>query len=112
MRIAVLLTGLLPITAQAQVYANEAGCARLAGKVANDGVIIWAEGAFEFWESRCPITGSQQAGSGAALVTLECSGEGDTWETYYMIETTSDVDRYVVYPSDYPEIRSELTSCQ
>lgn len=113
MRLAVVFSLMLPAAASAQgIYANASGCARLAGNVAGDDVLIWDGQAMEFWESRCPITGVMQVGSGATLLTLECSGEGETWETYYMIETTSDDDRYVVYPSDYPDLRTEITTCQ
>ncbi len=108
-----VIASLLPAVAQTDtVFANASGCARLAGDVGSDDVLIWTGDAFEFWESTCPITQITQVGGGAVLATLTCSGEGETWDTYYMIETTSDVDRFVVYPDDHPNLRTEIATCQ
>lgn len=113
MRLALIFSLILPAAVSAQgIYANASGCARLASQATSDDVLIWDGQSMEFWESRCPITDVKQAGGGAILATLECSGEGETWETYYMIETTSDEDRFVVYPTDYPDLRTEITTCQ
>ncbi len=39
-----------------------------------------------FYESACKITGGDPAGWGNSYdLTLECSGEGETWETHVLI---------------------------
>lgn len=105
---------LLPATVSAQdVFGTMAGCARAAGMSdKSDGAITWFVGdRIDFHESSCPITGVTPVGSGATVVTVQCTGEGETWEDYYMIETTSDADRFVISPEQFPDIRSELTQC-
>jgi hypothetical protein len=97
-----------------EVYGTESGCARyLTGTYTSDDALVWVQGdRVEFHESTCPIIGSEQVGAGAALMTLECSGEGDTWETAWMVETTSDDTRYVFSPEEDPSIRIEVRLCQ
>ena len=112
-RIAIFLA-LLPTFAAAQdgPYGNPAGCDRHAGKPpAGEGVVLFYPGdRLEFWESACPIAGALQVGGGATLVTVTCSGEGETWEDYYMLETTSD-DGFMLYPEDTPDRRTALAQC-
>lgn len=106
---------LLPSLAFAQdgPYGNEGGCARASGNPANtDNVALFYPGeSLEFWESACPITDSTMVGAGATVITVECSGEGETWEAYYMLETL-DGDGFVIYPEDAPDNRTELHACQ
>ncbi|MEJ6396399.1 hypothetical protein [Yoonia sp. 208BN28-4] len=100
------------VTAQ-DVFGTMAGCARAAGMSdRSDGAITWFVGdRIDFHESSCAISGSTPVGSGATVVTVQCTGEGETWENYYMIETTSDADRFVIYPEEFPDLRSELNKC-
>jgi hypothetical protein len=103
----------LPATAESTAYGNEGGCNRMAGKPeGTDAVAIFRPGErIEFWESSCPILGSTMVGAGATVVTVECSGEGETWEAYYMLETLEG-DGFVLYPEDAPDNRTELHACQ
>lgn len=97
--------------ADTDVYANAAGCARLTGDVASDEVVIFRPGeSITFWESTCPILDATMVGAGAIVHTVQCSGEGDTWEDYYMIETAP-VDGFTLYPEDQPEARVDLAPC-
>ncbi len=106
---------LLPSLAVAQdgPYGNEGGCNRVNGQPeGTDFVTIFRPGeSLEFWESSCPITDATMVGAGATVLTVTCSGEGETWETYYMIETLAG-DGFVIYPEDQPDNRSELHACQ
>ncbi|WP_425072166.1 hypothetical protein [Sagittula sp. S175] len=109
-----LLTALLllPTVTLAETYGNTAGCNRVNGQPeGSDSVAIFRPGEnLEFWESTCPITGFTMVGAGATVVTVQCSGEGDTWEAYYMLETTED-DGFTLYPEDNPDARTALARC-
>ena len=104
-----------PISGNTQtsgIHSNQGGCDRLTGKpVSTDNVLILHSDRLEFWESSCPITQSQPVGSEAVLLTVTCSGEGETWDDFYMLETTSDPARVVLYPEDAPNARQDLQVC-
>ena len=116
MRCAFVALALLPTALAAQpadTFGNAAGCDRVAGKPAgSDNVVILRPGSLEFWESACPITGATQVGAGAMVLTVSCSGEGETWDAYYVVETTSDPDTMILYAEDTPDDRRELKACK
>ncbi|CUH75878.1 hypothetical protein [Tropicibacter naphthalenivorans] len=105
-----LIALVLPAAALADgPYGNAPGC---ADGPAQDGAVLFHPGErIEFAETSCPITGVLQVGAGAMVLTLACSGEGETWEAYYMIETTAE-GGFAVYPEDRPEDRTELSQCK
>ncbi|MEO9862880.1 MAG: hypothetical protein ABJO29_16190 [Yoonia sp.] len=112
MKLALAFLCLLPVAANAQVYGDTAGCAWLAGEpVATDSLYLYDQNTIQRAESTCPVTGALQVGSGATVVTVECSGEGDTWEDYYMIMTTADENTLLIHPEAYPEFVTEMKVC-
>lgn len=103
---------LVPSVGLSQVYGDAAGCAWLAGEpVATDSLYLYDQSTIQRAESTCPVTGALQVGSGATVVTVECSGEGDTWEDYYMIMTTADENTLLIHPEAYPEFMTEMKVC-
>jgi hypothetical protein len=101
-----------PVAAHAQIFGDEAGCALLAGDpVATDSLYLYDQNTVQRAESTCPVIGALQVGSGATVVTVECSGEGDTWEDYYMITTTADENVLMIHPEAYPEFATEIKVC-
>ncbi|MCK0120569.1 hypothetical protein MWU61_08450 [Loktanella sp. F6476L] len=102
----------VPGILQAQVFGDAAGCAWLAGEpVATDSLYLYDQNTIQRAESTCPVTGALQVGSGATVVTVECSGEGDTWEDYYMIMTSADENTLLIHPEAYPEFVTEMKVC-
>lgn len=107
-----ILVVVFPKLSTAQVYGDAAGCAWLAGEpVATDSLYLYDRNTIQRAESTCPVTGALQVGSGATVVTVACSGEGDTWEDYYMIMTTEYENTLLIHPEAYPEFVTEMKVC-
>lgn len=103
----------LPTAVIAQVYGDEIGCQMLAGeRPVSDNMYLYDGATIQRMESSCPVTGSLQVGSGGILLTVECSGEGETWEDYYLLSTTADPDHYIIHPSDFPEFATDIRVCE
>jgi len=103
---------IVPTFATAQVYGDEAGCAWLAGDpVQTDNLYLYDQNTIQRVESTCPVTGALQVGSGATVVTVECTGEGETWEDYYMIMTTEDENTLLIHPEAYLDYVTEIKVC-
>ena len=108
-----VVVALLPSTVMAQAYGDAPGCARFRGEPATtDNLIIWDGFSVQRHESSCPVTQSQQVGSGGILLTVSCSGEGETWEDYYLLATTSDPDLYLISRSDSSDPSTEIRRCE
>ena len=104
----------LPTLVQAQeVYGNEEGCSRLTdAPIPGDGATLWYPDRMEFHESSCPIAGVLAVGSGATVVTLTCSGEGETWQSHYLLRTTAEPDTFLLSPEEYPDMQTMLRPCR
>lgn len=104
---------IFPNLVAAQIYGDEVGCQMLAGeRPVSDNMYLYDGATIQRVESSCPVTGSLQVGSGGILLTVECSGEGETWEDYYLLSTTSDPDHYIIHPSDFPEFATDIRVCE
>jgi hypothetical protein len=111
LRTTALLT-LLPMMANAEMFGDSAGCAWLAGEApTTDSIYLYDQETIQRLESTCPVTGALQVGSGATVLTVECTGEGETWEAYYMIMTTADENTLLIHPEAYPEAVTEIKVC-
>jgi hypothetical protein len=95
-----------------EIYGDLAGCARHRGEaVATDNLYIFDLVSIQRHETTCEIASAMQIGSGATLLTTNCSGEGETWEDFYVVETTAD-NGFAIYPEAYPEFRTNLDLCK
>lgn len=102
----------VPVSAMAQIYGDDAGCALLAGEpLVTDNLYLYDQTTVQRAESICPVTNALQAGSGATVVTVSCTGEGDTWQDHYMIITTADENTLLIHPEAYPEFITEIKVC-
>jgi len=99
-------------TAQAQVYGDTVGCQMLAGeRPVSDSMFLYDGTTIQRMESACPVTGSMQIGSGGVLLTVQCTGEGETWEDYYVLSTTADESTLNIQPEDTSGPATELRLC-
>ena len=98
-------------SAHAQAWGDEAGCQRVAGEEAlTDNLFILWPDRIERHESTCQITAIDGDINLRAVITAECSGEGDTWDTAYGI--TPSGDTFVIWPVESPEFTNELRLCE
>lgn len=107
---------ILPTHAVAEAYGNVSGCARYLGSTAapvTDVATYWDVGAgtLVFHETRCDVREVFQVGSGGVNLGVSCSGEGETWDTWYSLSSLSG-DRYILSPEDYPSNETELSLCR
>jgi hypothetical protein len=108
----ILVIASLPFAANAQVYGDTVGCAWLAGTPpATDNLYLYDGATIQRMETRCTVTGSQQVGSGGILLTADCTGEGDTWEDYYILSTTADENVLFIQRGDTSAPSTEIKVC-
>lgn len=102
----------LPALASAQVYGDTVGCQMLAGeRPMSDSMYLYDGTTIQRMESSCPVTRSLQVGAGGILLTVQCTGEGETWESFYMLMTTADEETLLIHPEAYPEFKTEIKVC-
>lgn len=103
----------LPMTATAQVYGDTVGCQMLAGeRPASDNMYLYDGATVQRMESSCPVTDTMQIGSGGILLTVMCSGEGETWEDYYVLSTTADENVLKIQYGDTSGPATEIKVCE
>jgi hypothetical protein len=110
---ATLLVTLLPVMASAKMFGDTPGCAWLAGEApTTDSLYLYDQETIQRLESTCPMTGALHVGSGGTVVTVERTGEGETWAAYYMIMTTADENTLLFHPEAHPEAVTEIKVCE
>ncbi|MEL6570128.1 MAG: hypothetical protein AAFQ64_00615 [Pseudomonadota bacterium] len=98
-------------TAQAQAWGDEAGCQRVRGEqVLTDSVFILWPDRIERHESNCQIKEIDGDINLRAVITVECSGEGETWDDQYGITPVG--DDFAIWPVGSPEFITELRPCE
>ena len=109
----IALMCLCPTVSLAQVYGDPAGCKWLAGEdPATDSIYLYDGATVQRMESTCPVTGSMQIGSGGVLLTVMCTGEGETWEDYYVVSTTADETVLNIQYGDTSGLSTEIKVCE
>jgi hypothetical protein len=96
----------------APVYGDAGGCARAAGQPATtDRVFILTDDQVERFEAACPIETVQDMGDGQRRIDVLCSGEGETWQTSYVLTPLPGEDGFLVALVDRPTETVELRRC-